>query len=279
VLWNPLNILLAHACATCSEEATASGGFGGDHRGGSSWADVRMVEVLLLLSPAAARHAEGDHGEEEEGDCCPGEAVSRLSQTGVVACSVKGIASLYCPSTVWGERVRCAQVSLFGISAWDRRGRRRDGFNSYPLAAAAWGKKENSRHETSSKSLEEQGNGGVQAAEVSAKTGAQCEPTEQERKYGEDEGQQVEDPGEAREEIVVIGVEELWGDASLREEVGVMGGVEGEGGNRAAAVIVVAVQHPTQSPISPATRVSGVHPAGVCLEEVDFVFGAGLHAA
>lgn len=114
--------------------------------------------------------------------------------------------------------------------------------------------RKNVRHERCSESLEEEGNGGVEAGEVGAETSAQGEYAGEEGDDGEEQGDQVEGKHESAQVPELVGADELLRNVVLSAEVARR--VEGQSSLSATAESILSVVLTAKGEESPAGRVA-----------------------
>lgn len=187
---------------------------------------------------------EGHHSEEQGEDGGPGEAIAVLAEAGILSIGAEGIAGFDGPGTISSQHV---EVCVF----------RKD---------------VHSRHQSSSQSLEEQSNHGVESGQESTKTSAKSQQASRDSNDGKEERDNEEDPSETREVVELVRADELSGDRSCRAKV--PGRIEGESGHYCTAIGIVFPISAADSEIGPASRVAGIRDAvGAGLEEVNQIRG------
>lgn len=135
---------------------------------------------------------------------------------------------------------------------------------------------ENVRHQSSSKSLEEEGHRGRHGGEVATETAAQRKKARDEGNGSEEQCDQVEGKHEARQVVVHVRANELLGDILLRAKVSRW--VKWQRRHNLATIGVISRRvAPADGEEGPSRGIPRVgNAAGRCLEEVEAVDGAAV---
>lgn len=121
--------------------------------------------------------------------------------------------------------------------------------------------------------MEEECNHGVEARDVGTESCAQSEHASQKGKSSEDQGNEVENPGEAGQEEEPVGTNKLLRDIALGAKVARR--VEGVGRDKSTTVDIARAISAANAPVGPSRRIASTRDAvGACLKEIGQVGGS-----